>query len=243
MFSPETVAYVTKKVNESLVRKSPFPGSQRKKVESALSQARQRLEHIKEAIAQGIITPTTKAMLQETEERVAELEAALQAPAKPAVAALPVTVKRYLRELKQVLNRDNTRARHILATLIGEVILHRHGDRIVADFPRQFAGDSGPFLRFEWCRERDLNPHVWPPVCATAVIGLAEEGLARKAFDKSVGRGRTRTCDNSCKRKVYQRFVLRCARQEERNAKTLESCDRRDLRRWTQRRGSYGIDA
>jgi len=79
-------------------------------------------------------------MLQETEERVAELEAALQAPAKPAVAALPVTVKRYLRELKQVLNRDNTRARHILATLIGEVILHRHGDRIVADLRGNLRG-------------------------------------------------------------------------------------------------------
>lgn len=58
----------------------------------------------------------------------------------PAVAALPVTVKRYLCELKQVLNRDNARARRILATLIGEIILRRHGDRLVAELRGNLQG-------------------------------------------------------------------------------------------------------
>src|SRR5215471_5759759 len=59
-----------------------------------------------------------KAILQEAEARVTELGAALQAPAKPAVVALPTTVERYLSEPKGILNRDNAHARHILAKLI-----------------------------------------------------------------------------------------------------------------------------
>ncbi len=106
------------------------------------AQARQRLEHIKGAIAQGIVTQTTKAMLEEAEERVAELEAAFQAPAKPSVVALPVTVERYLSELR-VLGRDIARARRILANLIGEVILRRHGDRPVAELRGNLQGILG----------------------------------------------------------------------------------------------------
>ena len=72
-------------------------------------------------------------MLEEAEARVTEFEATLRAPTKPAVVALPAVVERYLSDLKGVLNRDNARARHILAKLIGEVILRRHGDRLVAE--------------------------------------------------------------------------------------------------------------
>jgi hypothetical protein len=41
---------------------------------------------------------------------------------------------------KGLLNRDNASARHILAKLIGEVILRRHGDRLVAEFQGNLQG-------------------------------------------------------------------------------------------------------
>lgn len=46
-----------------------------------LSHARKELENIESAIRQAIITPATRAMLTETEERITRLEAVIQAPA------------------------------------------------------------------------------------------------------------------------------------------------------------------
>ena len=57
-----------------------------------LARARAELEHVKEAIRQGILTPTTKTMLEEAERRVAECEAAVAAAQKmPAKIEPPST--------------------------------------------------------------------------------------------------------------------------------------------------------
>ncbi len=81
VFSPDTVAYVSRKVNEALVWRADPPGAARRKREAELAKARGELENVKNAIRQGILTPTTKAMLAEAERRVGELESALKASA------------------------------------------------------------------------------------------------------------------------------------------------------------------
>ncbi len=134
VFSPETVAYITRKVNESLVRMAASPDAARKRKEADLARARQRLEHIKEAIAQGMLTPTTKTMLEEAERDIAELEAALQAPPpKSKVTFLPSVVETYLKDLRGTLSRDTDKARSLLAKMVGQVTLRRSGDHLVAE--------------------------------------------------------------------------------------------------------------
>jgi hypothetical protein len=73
-------------------------------------------------------------MLEAAQQRVAELEAALQVPpVKNKIAVLPSVVERYLNDLKGSLGRDTERARSLLAKLVGRITLRRDGDRLVAE--------------------------------------------------------------------------------------------------------------
>lgn len=54
VFSPETVAFVAKKVNDALARQADPPTAARKRKEAELANARTELENIKEAIRQYI---------------------------------------------------------------------------------------------------------------------------------------------------------------------------------------------
>jgi len=78
-------------VNEALARRVTPPATARKRQVTELAEARTELENITNAIRQGILTLTTKQMLEEAEQRVAHLEAALKAPATKGgnVSALP----------------------------------------------------------------------------------------------------------------------------------------------------------
>jgi len=104
-------------------------------MEAELRKARTEMENIKLAISQGIVTPTTRAMLQETERRVADLEASVRdRPSKRnAVAVLPSVVEGYLKDLRGSLGRDPERARGLLAKLLGPITLRRDGDKLVAE--------------------------------------------------------------------------------------------------------------
>jgi hypothetical protein len=107
VFSPDTVAYVTKKVNEALGRRAAPLSAARKRKQVELDEAQRQLENIKQAIRQGILTDTTKQMLEEAEQKVREVEVALRSPS-PAqkVATLPSVVEgRYLKDLRESLNR------------------------------------------------------------------------------------------------------------------------------------------
>ena len=77
VFYPETVAYVSRKVNEALARRANPPGATRKRKETELAKARIQLENVKAAILEGIRTQSTEEMLEAAEQRVAELEATL----------------------------------------------------------------------------------------------------------------------------------------------------------------------
>jgi hypothetical protein len=134
VFSPETVAFVAKKVNDALARRADPPTAARKRKEAELANVRTELESIKEAIRRGILTESTRVMLIEAERRVAALEAALESPAtRSKVAILPSVVEMYLRDLRGSLGRDTDHARSLLAKLIGHVTLRRDSERLVAE--------------------------------------------------------------------------------------------------------------
>ncbi len=135
VFSPDTVAYVSKKVDEALARRADPPGAARKRQEAELAEARGELENIKNAIRQGILTPTTRAMLEEAEKRVGELESALKASAtkRGDVAVLSSVVEGYLKDLRRSLGGDPERARGLLAKLLGPITLRRDGNRLIGE--------------------------------------------------------------------------------------------------------------
>lgn len=135
VFSPDTVAYVSKKVNEALARRATPPDVARKKTERELAKAQAEAENIKQAVRLGKATATLLEMLEQAERRTAELEAALKAvPAKrnPATV-LPSVVIRYLTDLRTSLRRDPERARGLLGKLLGPITLRRDGDKLVAE--------------------------------------------------------------------------------------------------------------
>ena len=135
VFSPEVVAYVTKRVNVALERLTATPDEVRQRRERELSQARWELDNVRNAIRQGIVTPTTKDLLEECEQRVAACEAALRAATlgQKKVTALPSLVEGYLRDLRATLDTDTDRARSLLAKLIGTVTLRPDGNRLVGE--------------------------------------------------------------------------------------------------------------
>ncbi len=142
VFSADTVAYLTRKVNDALERLTlPTAERDRRRAEE-LAQARVELENIASAIRQGIVMLTTKAMLEDAERRVAALEAALHAPrATPLpVTALPTVIEGSLRDLRKTLDTNPTRARGLLATLLGPIPLYRRGDRVVAELRGNLPG-------------------------------------------------------------------------------------------------------
>ncbi len=101
VFTAETLAYLSQKVNEAIANASMAANDLRKKRQAELAEARKELDNIRSAIRQGIFTSTTREMLTETEERIARLEASLHAPARQRnVVYLPSLVKACLRDLK-----------------------------------------------------------------------------------------------------------------------------------------------
>lgn len=134
VFSPDTVAYVSRKVNEALARRADPPNAVHRRQEAELAKARDQLENVKAAILEGLRTPSTKEMLEAAERRVASLEVGLQAPfIKSKVAVLPSVVERYLVDLRGTLGRDTDRARSLLAKMVGQITLKRDGDRLIAE--------------------------------------------------------------------------------------------------------------
>lgn len=108
--------------------KRPRLSALRKQKQAELDQARTELENIKSAIRQGVVTATTREMLDEAEARVATLEASIRTQSKPKVVSLSSAVTRHLTDLKATLGRDNDRARKALSKLVSQVVLRRHGD-------------------------------------------------------------------------------------------------------------------
>jgi hypothetical protein len=134
LFSPTVIDYLTTQVNEALARRMMSSDSLRKQKQHELDQAQKELANVKRAILNGLDTPITKDMLLECAEKVNELEAELKAPSsRPKVVALSTAVMRYLADLRIAFGQDHDRARSVLRKLVSQVVLRRHGDRLMAE--------------------------------------------------------------------------------------------------------------
>ncbi len=135
VFSPQTVAYIAEKVNEALARRDGSHSEQRKRLESELAKVRAEAENIKSAVKLGKATAALLEMLEEAQQRTAELEASLKvfATKRDTVAVLPSVVQKYLGELRATLNHNAERARELLAQLLGPITLRPMGDKLIAE--------------------------------------------------------------------------------------------------------------
>ncbi len=95
-------------MDAAIARTLEVPKTLRSQREAALAEARAELVHIAEAIRRGVVTPTTKAMLEEAEGRVAALEAAVTGPRQPVrVTSLASSVEQYLSDLRGTVGREH----------------------------------------------------------------------------------------------------------------------------------------
>ncbi len=142
MFTPLKLEFLDQVIERIFAQHAQAPDEVVRLRQVELVRARAELEHVKEAIRQGILTPTTKAMLEETERRVAEGEAAVATAEKiPTRIAPPSSaINRYLEDLRGALETDPDRARRLLAKMLGKVTLRRDGARLLADVKGNLPG-------------------------------------------------------------------------------------------------------
>jgi len=148
LFSPQSIADLTVRVNAALQRLSSSQASDHACVKAELQDTERELNNIKVAIRAGIFTETTKAMLQEAEQKIASLRAQLlllKEPVVPSLQVLPSVVERYLGELASVLSRNTDRARQILSALVGEITLHPQDGGLIA----KIGGNVGSLLEVD----------------------------------------------------------------------------------------------
>jgi hypothetical protein len=147
---PEALPYLTKRVNEALTRLGAQGVSERRALEAELQNAKEELENIKTAIRRGVVTDTTREMLEEAERKVQTIRANMGLAAEPKIAVsvrtLPSLVENYLRNLRSVLYRDTDRARLMLSRLVGDIVLRPEEDGVVAEV----RGNVGALLGVEF---------------------------------------------------------------------------------------------
>jgi len=138
--------------------------------ETALAGARRELDNIAAAIRQGSRNPATLvAMLDEAEQRVASLEAAVAAARRPLlVEPFKASVERFLHDLRGTLQTNTDKARRLLARALDRIVLQCEGSSLVAHFYGNIAGvlqiNDQQMLTARAGAGRGISslPH-WPP--------------------------------------------------------------------------------
>jgi site-specific DNA recombinase len=134
LFAPHRLVYLERAVDQALRSMAEQAGDTKVQRDRTLGQARRELENIASAIRAGIITPTTKTMLEDAERRVAALEqAAHDARRRPApVVSVQSVVERYLRDLRTTMETNVDEARRLLSLAVDKIVLRREGKRLIA---------------------------------------------------------------------------------------------------------------
>lgn len=135
IFSPQNVAYLTRKVNEALQRANSKSAPRRRALEAELSKEEQAARHIKDALRHEKATATLLMMLEEAEEKIQRLQADLRTEpkTKATMRISPSVIETYLRDLRAVLGRDTERARNLLQRLLGDVVLRADQYGLIAE--------------------------------------------------------------------------------------------------------------
>lgn len=149
VFSPESVAYLTNRVNDALSRLGTKNTFRQRLLETELHDAEKELENIKVAIRRGIITDTTKTMPEPAEWRVQMARAKMPVSAQPEMAAsmraFPSMIDTHIKDLRTILYLDTDRARLMLSKLVGQIVLRPEEDGLVAEI----RGNVGSLLNVE----------------------------------------------------------------------------------------------
>ena len=142
VFSPDRLDYVIRQVNEALARLTSTGDAARHRWQRELDHAQKELENVATAIRSGVLTHTTRGLLENCERRVAECEAMLRGVdvAPQRLVALPALITRHLDELRDVLNEDTDRARDILERMVGTITLRPVGPRLVGSIQGNLGG-------------------------------------------------------------------------------------------------------
>jgi hypothetical protein len=163
----EVVGYLARKVDAALRRLTGSQLCPRDLLQAELAHARAQLHNVKQAILQGILTPTIREMLETCERQIADLEAQLRTPPKRSTpVALASVVQTYLGDLRAALGTDVEAARMLLGTLIGKVTLHQEGEDLVAEVSGNLVGILGKEASCGWYgagRGISYLPQ-WPPL-------------------------------------------------------------------------------
>ena len=144
LFAPHRIACLSRAVNASMAEGAKQDTVAVTQHGAALADAQRRLENIKAAIADGIRTPSTKAMLEEAERRVAGLvEAAAHGSKRHSspVELVKTAIDRYLADLRATLESDIGGARQLLGRGVERIVLRRGDDgRLWAEVRGNLAG-------------------------------------------------------------------------------------------------------
>lgn len=142
LFAPDKIAYLHQAVEAAIERRSKDAVDASVRRARGLAEARRELENVANAIRSGIITPTTKAMLEEAENRVATLERDTRETLRQPVPAPSVSsaVDRYLRDLRGTLETNVDAARRMLALAVEKIVLVRDGPRLMAEVRGNMVG-------------------------------------------------------------------------------------------------------
>ena len=143
LFAPHRLAYLSKAVDAALRDARGHSASLLAAKEGALQDARSELANIAAAIRQGIVTPTTRAMLEEAEQRVARLEEAVRDLRRHPAPVVPLesSVALYLEDLRGTLEMNVEEARRLLARGLDRIVLRRdEAGRLWAELRGNLAG-------------------------------------------------------------------------------------------------------
>ncbi len=142
LFAPHRLTYLENAVNAAVKRALAQSTDTAARREADLRQARQDIDNIASAIRAGIITPTTKLMLEDAEQRVAALEQAIrETHQRPvSVVSMKSVVERYLRDLRGTLETNVDEARRLLSLALEKIVLRTEGEHVVARITGNMAG-------------------------------------------------------------------------------------------------------
>jgi hypothetical protein len=148
LFAPPRLAYLSAIVDEALEDGTRTAFATSTSRDAALREAQRELDNIANAIRQGIVTPTTKGLLEEAEGRVASLKAASREAAQRSAPVVSVqnSIQRYVADLRETLAGDVDEARRLLVKGFDRIVLRRDEDgRLWAEV----RGNLGGLLNLE----------------------------------------------------------------------------------------------
>lgn len=146
LFSDEAVDLLIKETSRHLKQMQEERTPESEAAQQRLEEAERTINNLMTAIKAGIITPTTKAELEQAEAEQARAKVALQTCAVPTdnlIALLPRAAGQYralLKNLRDTLQRDSAQARQCLKTLVGDIRLLPQGKVLFAELQRSVDG-------------------------------------------------------------------------------------------------------